>query len=101
MVVIRAATEDGRDVRVEVSKILQWVMGIAATLITATVIAGTAKVIQLDLRVTAIEANRFSVEDFEEMRGDFVTIREYDARSESIAEQLRRIEGKLDRVIEN
>ena len=98
--VIKAATDDGRDVRLEISKILQWVMGIAATLVTASVIGGTAKIIQLDLRVTSIEASRFTAEDFQAASAELVTVREYDARTQTIAEQLRRIEDKLDRVIE-
>lgn len=96
--VIRAATDDGRDVKIALHPILQWILGIAATLITATIIGGTAKLIQLETRVTAIEANRFTVADFEEFRGEFVTVREYDARALAITEQLRRIEDKIDRL---
>lgn len=69
-------------------------LGIAATLITATIIGGTAKLVQLDVRVTAIEASRFTKED----AAGYVTVREYDARAATISEQLSRIEDKIDRL---
>lgn len=91
--VIRAQTEDGQPVQVSFPQWLSWLTGLMATLITATVISTAAKLIDIETRVTAIEATRME-------RADFVSVREYDATVLGIQSQLARIEVGVDRLQE-
>ena len=92
--VIRAQTDTGEPVRLTVHPLLQWTMGITATLASATVIWGVATVANLDTRVSVIEANRFTRADAQ----SFVTLREYDAHYLAVQTQLQRIETKIDQI---
>lgn len=91
--VIHAHDEAGQAVRLTFHPLLQWGLGICASLITASVLWGISTIVELDNRVTAIESSRFTRAD----AAGYVTVREYDASLASILSQLNRIEDKLDR----
>lgn len=93
---LRAATSDGRDVKINVHPAFQLFMAICTAVITGWLAWGTKTLVDVDARVRVIEANRFTVEDANEIRSQYVTVREYDARALAISAQLRRIEDKID-----
>ena len=93
--VIHAHDDRGSPVRLTFHPLLQWGLGICASLITAAVLWGISTIVDLDKRVTAIESSRFTQEDAD----GFVSVREYDAHLASVLNQLQRIEDKLDRTV--
>lgn len=72
--------------------LLQWVLGIAASLTAAAVVWLVASVTDHENRLVAIEASRFTRVDAE----SFVRSREYDAHISAVTTQLARIEDKID-----
>jgi hypothetical protein len=94
--VIRAHTEDGAPIQVSFPSWFTWLAGIVATLVTMTVVGTAAKLVDIETRVTAMEAVQVTPDD---MRG-FVSVREYDATILTIQTQLARIESKIDRLQE-
>lgn len=95
--VIRAHTHDGQPIDVSFPAWVGWVTSILSVVIAATIVSTAAKLVDMEQRVTAIESSRFTAEDARA----YVTIREFDARVQSITTQLSRIEGKIDRLQEN
>lgn len=89
-------TESGASVRVQVSTLLQWVLGITAVFLTSISAWGTTKIVNLDNRVTALEASDYTADQATIEHRRLVTVREYDARETALREQLARIENKID-----
>ena len=107
-------TDDGRPVTVTLNAILQWVMGISATLSTLSVVwlvttvndvKETQAVMQMQQQMT--ESNRFRQEDWIResgmLRREFaaigeahVTLREFTAFTQRVENQLDQIQRSLD-----
>lgn len=90
--VVQAQTQEGNPVRIEFHPILSWVLGIAAVLITTTIIGSAVKLVDLETRVTAIESSRVRPDDL----AGYTTHREFDGHVQAFGAQLSRIETKLD-----
>lgn len=96
MPAFRAKTDDGQVLHVHIPQFLAWVLGLCGT----AIVAGVALLLNLNMRVTAIESTRFTAKDAEAITNQFVPRAEYNARWGTAVDRLDRIEDKLDRLLE-
>lgn len=90
----------GQPVTVTLNAILQWVMGIASVLITGAVIWVSTQIVDMDRRLSIIEANRYTATDAigleERLNASYVTYREYTAAYQNLNNQLAEIRALLE-----
>jgi len=89
---LKAQTDDGQELHVHIPQTLAWVLGLCGT----GVVAAVALILQLNVRVAAIE--KVHVE--EDIAGGFVPRAEYESRWSTVDARLDRMEDKIDRLLQ-
>ena len=100
--VVQARTTAGDPVEIKLHPMVSWALGIAASLIVASVVGAAGLFWQQNARINEVNStvieNRGRINTTEAamlQRSDFVTVREYDAHVIAITQQLDRIEALI------